>query len=106
MYKGSLKAGTQLQVSFSCAQTNNGTTAIVYMFMSDSNKPMPAPQMQFIAPGATLAKDFNVPKEAAACRITIDPPDGGKGTLTVKQGTQDWSNTLTGDDSWFFDVQP
>lgn len=107
MYKGSLKAGAQVDVTFACAATNSGTTAVNCMFIAKGSDPVPAPRTEFLVPGVTRSATDTVPTSAGAMRITVDLPDGGgSGTLTVKQGAQTWTDTLSRDDSWFFDVQP
>lgn len=106
MHKGTLKAGMMVRTILNCERGNAGTAALTHMFISDSDGAMPPPRLDFVVPGNSLMREDEVPLNAASCRVSVELPPSGKGTLTVMQGSSQWTGTLAGGESWLFDVSP
>lgn len=103
--KGFINVGKQVDVQFTADQDNTGTVAVASGWVPDATPhPVPQPQVDTVAPGASSTHSFRVP-QAFQLRITLDLPDGGSGTLAVRQdGTTISSGTVSSDTIWSFMV--
>jgi hypothetical protein len=84
--------GGDVTITFEADANNDGTSGVVFGFIP------PGQAAGFIiAPAAGDGRLLRIPAGAMVLRIDVDVPAGGRGKLTVKQGSSTW-DTPTIDD--------
>ena len=84
--KGTLNAGSSVEVTFSADFSNAGTSSMLTGYVPDpATPPPPGPQFATLAPGTTESHAQNPLAPAFQYKITIDVPDAqGSGHLEVR----------------------
>jgi hypothetical protein len=105
MSKGLLSPG-KVKVTLKCPLGNKGVCSVTVTWVPNPGTTLPVPRSAFVSPGQTQVLYDGAVLSAAAMRVDVSMPTAGSGVLTVEQpGTTDsWTETVSGQQAWFFDV--